>query len=220
MDSFLTEIERYRNQFFRFILRNLWDTSQADDVFASAVLVAWENRHKFTPGTNFRAWVFRILVNKCFVANRETKRAFEPLDDETVESVALDWSPAKPATDAEIGASIATDEAGFLEQCGDEIYAAFQRLSTAQRSCILLKDVEHFSYQEIAEILEIPVGTVMTHLARGRAKLRTDLLAYARQRGIVRADTRRDSAEKNAEQSGDEKNVINGAQWFPPRRKT
>ena len=217
MDSFLTEIERYRNQFFRFILRNLWDPSQADDVFASAVLAAWENRHKFTPGTNFRAWVFRILVNKCFVANRETKRAFEPLDDETAEAVTTDWNPARLTDESVAATGAAGDEAAFLEQCGDEVFKAFQRLSTAQRSCILLKDIEHFSYQEIAEILEIPVGTVMTHLARGRAKLRSDLLTYARKRGIVKPGI---DTDENMEPCNAEKNVINGAQWFSRQRKS
>ena len=151
----------------------------AEDVFASAVLAAYENRDKFAPGTNFRAWMFQILVNKCFVANREVKRAFEVLDD--------DYPAQVPA-----GASIDYREMlrnpeVFLEQCGDEVYQAFRVLSTAQCSCILLKDVEQFTYQEIAEILEIPAATVMTHLSRGRTALRLRLLEYARRNGIVRS---------------------------------
>jgi DNA-directed RNA polymerase specialized sigma24 family protein len=84
-------------------------------------------------------------------------------------------------------ADVLADPEGVLEQCGDEVVRALRKLKTAERSCILLRGVEEFSYKEIAEILEIPVGTVMTHLARGRAKLRKELTAYARETGIVRS---------------------------------
>lgn len=178
MDEFLEKIEKHRDEFFRFIYRNVWDSGVAEDVFSSGVLAAYENRHKYTPGTNFRAWMYRILTNKCYVANRETKRAFESLDDSTIDPVA----PEPPGDYA----AMLTDPKGVLEQCGDEIFQAFRKLSTAQRSAILLRGVEKFSYQEIAEIMEIPVGTVMTHLARGRKKLRDSLGAYALETGIIR----------------------------------
>jgi RNA polymerase sigma-70 factor (ECF subfamily) len=194
MDEILANIERYRDQFYRFVVRNVWDSSVAEDVFASAVLAACENHDKFTPGTNFRAWMFKILVNKCFVANREIGRAFEPLDDGLEERIA-----AERNMDC---FDVIKDPKAFLEQCGDEVYNAFRRISTAQRSCILLKDVEKFSYKEIADILGIPVATVMTHLSRGRTILRSLLLDYARGKGIVRATPhilrlREDSGERN-----------------------
>ena len=178
MDEFERKIGEHRHEFYRYIYRNVWDTSVADDVFSSAVLAAYDNRNKYTPGTNFRAWMYRIITNKCFVANRETSRAFEPLDAHTAD-------PPAPEAAADY-ADIVENPQQFLEDCGDEVYRAFQKLSTAQRSCILLRDVEQFSYKETAAILEIPVGTVMTHLARGRRKLREELTAYARQQGIVR----------------------------------
>ena len=80
MDEFIEKIEKHRDEFFRFIKRNVWDTGVAEDVFSQGVLAAYENRAKYTPGTNFRAWMYRILLNKCYVANRETGRAFESLD--------------------------------------------------------------------------------------------------------------------------------------------
>ena len=178
MDEFLEKLEKHRDEFFRFIYRNVWDSGVAEDVFSTAVLAAYENRHKYTPGTNFRAWMYRILMNKCFVANRETKRTFERLDDQTVEPVA-------PEAESDYR-EMMRDPQGVLEQCGDEVFRAFRNISTAQRSAILLRGVEKFSYQEIAEIMEIPVGTVMTHLARGRKKLRESLATYARETGIIR----------------------------------
>jgi len=177
-DAFLAGIEAHKDQFYRFVRRNVWDSSLADDVFASAVLAAYENRHRFEPGTNFRAWMFRILANKCFQANRETARAPESLDD-----AAPDGAPVEPGPGY---GDILADPDKFLEQCGDEVYQAFRSLSTAQRTSILLKDLERFSYREIADILDIPVATVMTHLARGRARLRKELYDYACREGIVR----------------------------------
>ncbi|MCC6698426.1 MAG: RNA polymerase sigma factor [Candidatus Hydrogenedentes bacterium] len=177
--EFLGLIEKHRDEFYRYALRTVWDSNVAEDVFQSAVLAAYENYHRFTPGTNFRAWVYRIITNKCFVANRETARAFQPLENVDASLTAVEDQP-------EYG-DVLKDPAAFLEQCGDEVLRAFRRLSTAERSCILLRSVERFSYQEIAGILEMPVGTVMTHLSRGRAKLRQDLLDYAKQEGIVRS---------------------------------
>ena len=177
--EFLGLIEKHRDEFYRYVLRTVWDSNVAEDVFQSAVLAAYENYHKFTPGTNFRAWVYRIITNKCFVANRETARAFQPLENVDASLTAVEDQPEYN--------DVLKNPAGFLEQCGDEVLHAFRRLSTAERSCILLRSVERFSYQEIAGILEMPVGTVMTHLSRGRAKLRQDLLDYAKQEGIVRS---------------------------------
>lgn len=197
MDEFLEKIEKHRDEFFRFIFRNVWDSGVAEDVFSSGVLAAYENRHKYTPGTNFRAWMYRILTNKCYVANRETKRAFESLDESTVEPAA-----SEAASDY---SEILRDPKGILEQCGDEVFRAFRKLSTAQRTSILLRGVEKFSYQEIAEIMEIPVGTVMTHLARGRKKLRDSLGEYALETGIIRQFPRlhsRNDGEGNAAKGG------------------
>lgn len=180
MDYFLEQIEKHRHELYRFALRSLWDPGRAEDVFASAVLTAYENKARFTEGTNFRAWMFRIVANKCFVANRETARTPKSLDaGEEMGS----WTSLGKEHGYE---EVLDDPAAFLDQCGDEVHRAFQRLSTAERSCILLRGVENFSYKDISEILEVPVGTVMTHLSRGRVKLRRTLLEYAREQGIVR----------------------------------
>jgi RNA polymerase sigma-70 factor, ECF subfamily len=178
MDDFVALIEKHRDEFYRYIYRTVWDSEVAEDVFQSAVLAAYENYHKFTPGTNFRAWVYRIITNKCFVANRTIARRMDPLDK-------IDESLVALGDRREYGYVLEDPEA-VIEQCGDEMYRAFKRLSTAERACILLRGIERFSYQEIAEILEMPVGTVMTHLSRGRAKLRKDLTEYAVESGIIR----------------------------------
>lgn len=176
--EFLELLEKHRHEFYRYVLRTVWDSGVADDVFSSAVLAAFENRHKFVMGTNFRAWMYRIITNKCYVANRETKRAFESLDHLEVEFADLPHQPGY--------SDVLKEPKEFLDQCGDEVNRAFRSLSTAERACILLRAAEKFSYKEIADVLEIPLGTVMTHLSRGRAKLRRELLEYAKQQGMVR----------------------------------
>ena len=176
-DEFLDGIEKYKDQFYRFVKRTVWDQGVVEDVFSAAVLAAYENRHKYTPGTNFRAWMFRILQNKCFVANRETGRAAVPLDKvENTDLIAADTSKHW---------DVLNDPMKVLDACGDEVFWAIKTLSAPQRACIMLRGVERFSYREIATILEIPEGTVMTHLARGRAKLREQLTEYATNLGIL-----------------------------------
>ena len=194
-DEFVEKIEKHRDEFFRFILRNVWDSGVAEDVFSTAVLAAYENRQKYTPGTNFRAWMFRIITNKCFVANRETGRAFERLDESTADLAALKNTPGYW--------ELLDDPQRLFEECGDEVYLAFRSISTAQRTCILLRAVERFSYKEIAEILDMPVGTVVTHLARGRKKLREELLSYAKENGYVRTFPR--LREREREDTGEDK---------------
>ena len=178
MDEFAEQLEKRKDEFFRYIYRNVWDTSVAEDVFASAVLAAYKSRANFKKGTNFRAWMYRIITNKCFVANREIGRRGESLEEagESLKELAdnKDYSKAISSPDE------------FLAQCGDEVHMAMKKISTMERSCLLLKTMENFSYKEIAEILEIPFGTVMTHLARGRAKLRKILFEYAIGEGMVK----------------------------------
>jgi len=65
-------IEKHRHEFYRYIRRTAWDSQAADDIFSSAVLAAWENRHKFTPGTNVRAWMFRIITTCRRIPNTAT----------------------------------------------------------------------------------------------------------------------------------------------------
>ncbi len=175
--EFVKHIEAHRNEFYRYVLRNVWNADVADDVFSSAVYAAFKGLDKFRDGTNFRAWMFKILTNKCFVANRETRRLSIDIDS-------LDESALSANTGVQQHAF--ENPEAFLDLCGDEVQRAFRQLSTAQRSCLLLLAFERYSYKEIAEILDIPVGTVMTHLSRGRVRLRRILCEYAAEQGIVR----------------------------------
>jgi RNA polymerase sigma-70 factor (ECF subfamily) len=124
--------------------------------------------------------MYRILTNKCFVANREIGRRAENLDDIHEKYIThVNDASYRYATD---------DPEEFLGLCGDEVNIAMKKLSTMERSCLMLKTMEKFSYKEIAAILEIPFGTVMTHLSRGRAKLRKELMDYAYKCGHIKKE--------------------------------
>jgi RNA polymerase sigma-70 factor (ECF subfamily) len=179
MQDFVEQVERHKDEFYRYIRRTAWDAESADDIFSAAVLAAWENRDRFTPGTNFRAWMYRIITNKCFVANRVTMRTPAPLDE------VREGDLVSMEQEAGYDDVLANPEE-FLERCGDEVYHALSKLSAAQRACLMLRGAEKFSYKEIADLLNIPLGTVMTHLSRGRARVRKELLEYARAHGYVR----------------------------------
>ena len=191
--EFLRLLAAHRHELFRYALRNLWNPSAAEDVFAAAVLTAYEQLDHFQEGTNFRAWLYRIITNKCYVANRETQRSAIGLDE-------LDESHF--AADPDDDAAALADPEKFLDQCGDELHRALAQLNTGERSCLLLLAAEKYTYQELAAVLEMPVGTVMTHLARGRAKLRRLLLDYARARGIVKRLAPPAGGAANREASG------------------
>ena len=173
--EFVNSIESHRHEFYRYVLRNVWNPEVANDVFSSAILAAYKQLSKFKDGTNFRAWLYKILTNKCFVANRETQRMAVHID--TIDEQNLGIHSHEQKLDFE-------NPEQFLQMCSDEVNCALQQLSTAQRSCLLLFAFGQLRYKEIAEILDIPVGTVMTHLFRGRKKLKHSLTRYAIKEGI------------------------------------
>lgn len=173
--QFIEYITKYKDEFYHFLKKNLINSSFIDDVFSEAVITAYEKRNEFKEGTNFRAWMYKILVNKCFIYNKDKFNYFEPLEEfMEIPSPSKIWKTGDIQIDFET----------FLESCSDEIYNAFISLPILQRLCIYLKDVDNFSYKEIAEILSIPQASVMTYLSRGRANLRYNLLQQIEKNNI------------------------------------
>ncbi len=173
--EFMKRIEKYRHEFYAFVQRNVWNQSDVEDVFSSAVLAAYESRRNFRPQSNFRAWMYRILMNKCFIANREKREASADIDALDAQWLADESKMPKP---------IIEDPERLVHECPDEVLRALSRLRTIERSCLLLLSLGGYSYSEIAEIVGIPVTSVTTHLARGRAKLRRWLTDYAKEYGL------------------------------------
>jgi RNA polymerase sigma-70 factor (ECF subfamily) len=164
------------NDLFRTALRITGERGQAEDVIQELYLQAWRSYDRFEAGTNCRAWLYKILFH-CVSHHRRKWFRF-PLLKEKEEFLAANLaqpdSVAEHVTDGEILKAL------------DEIPAEF-------RSVVLLADVEEFSYKEVAGILSIPIGTVMSRLSRGRALLRKRLAQVAWSYGIgksVQGDNR------------------------------
>jgi RNA polymerase sigma-70 factor (ECF subfamily) len=139
--------------------------STAEDLVQETYLKALRGFASFQPGTNFRAWMFRILKNT-FLSSRSTfgQRMNVEIDAE-------DDAPVLPATSA-------TPESLLIERCQeDAVRNAIETLPVIFREVLLLCDVEDASYREISEILSIPIGTVMSRLARARRAVRESVLS-------------------------------------------
>jgi RNA polymerase sigma-70 factor, ECF subfamily len=173
-NEFLEQFEKYRHEFYAFAQRNVWNTSLAEDVLSAATVSAYEKRHNFRAGSNFRAWIYKFLVNKCFTANKQYEHT--RLDVEQIEA------EIEPET---ITVNILQDPNGFMEHCDDKVVTALGHLRSEERTCFLLLSLGGYSYKEIAGITDMPRATVMTHLARGRVKLRRSLVHYAQENGYV-----------------------------------
>ena len=165
---------------YRAALRLTRNPTDAEDLVQEAYLRAYRSFHQFTPGTNLKAWLYRILTNQFINTYRKKQREPQTVPDEEVEDWYLYNRLAREAPDS-------SAEAVVLESMPDEdVRAALEALPETYRAAVLLADVEGFSYKEIAEILEIPMGTVMSRLHRGRKALEKALWEKVRERGLVR----------------------------------
>ena len=135
------------------------DPARADDLVQDTVLKAWTNREQFQSGSNLKAWLFTILHNTFRNRRRDSGRDPVEVDSDRLELAA----PADPA---------ATPEEQMLrEVMGIDLQEALDALPEAFREAVWLRDVEEFAYAEIAEMLGVPVGTVMSRISRGRRML-------------------------------------------------
>src|SRR6266581_6536652 len=173
-ERFEAEAMPHLNDLFRTALRLTGERGQAEDVIQEVYLQAWRSFERFEGGTNCRAWLYKILFH-CVSHHRRKWFRF-PLLKEKEEFLAANLvqpdSVPEHVTDSEILKAL------------DEIPCEF-------RSVVLLADVEEFAYKEVAEILSIPIGTVMSRLSRGRGLLRKRLAEVARSYGVgksVRGD--------------------------------
>jgi RNA polymerase sigma-70 factor, ECF subfamily len=153
----------------------------AEDLVQETYLKAYKYYDKFEEGTNLKAWLFKILKNTFINSYRKKQQAPPKADfadiEESFETIVRDDS----------GQQARTPEEELLEKVLDEhVQHAIEELPHDYRMVVLLADLEGFSYKEIADILEIPVGTVMSRLYRGRRLLEEALLKYARGHGYIR----------------------------------
>lgn len=159
---------------YRTALRLTGRPQDAEDLVQETYLRAWRSLHTYRPGTNPKAWLFRILHNAHIDRFRASSRTVPTVDElegqdpafvvhETPETLVMN---------------------GLMDA---EVRQALAEIPDVFRACLVLADLEGFSYQEIADILGIPRGTVMSRLFRGRRAMRRLLTRYGRDRGYLKA---------------------------------
>lgn len=177
---------QYLDQLYAGALRMTRNPTDAEDIVQETYAKAYASFHQFTPGTNLKAWLYRILTNTYINSYRKKQREPQLSDGENVE----DWQLARAESHTSSGLKSA--EMVALENLPDtDVKAALQQLAPDFRLAVYLADVEGFSYKEIAEIMGTPIGTVMSRLNRGRTQLRNLLADYARERGVKRTEASR-----------------------------
>jgi RNA polymerase sigma-70 factor (ECF subfamily) len=160
-------------------LRMTRNPADAEDLVQETTLRAYRGFAGFEEGTNLKAWLYRILTNTFINSYRKKQREPQTVPDDNVEDWYLYDRLAAQSSES-------SAETTVLESMPDEdVKAALDALPEGYRMAVLLADVEGFSYREIADILEIPIGTVMSRLHRGRRALEKALWEKARGRGLV-----------------------------------
>lgn len=162
-DTFGSEVLGYLEPLFATAMRLTRNRADAEDLVQDTVVRALRFRDRFQPGTNLRAWLYTILHNTSRNRLRDTAREALDVDSERVEELAA--GPDGPA-EAE------TPERLLLRATMDaDLQEALDDLPDAFRQAVWLRDVEEFSYAEIAKMLDVPIGTVMSRISRGRRQL-------------------------------------------------
>ncbi|MBZ5633765.1 MAG: sigma-70 family RNA polymerase sigma factor [Acidobacteriia bacterium] len=169
MAAFEAEALPHMDDLFRAAVRMLQDHGKASDAVQEVYLVAWKSFSKYERGTNCKAWLFQILFN---VVRHERRNWFKWITGKEEDLAEAQLVAPAPIPDT------LTD---------GNILAALDKLPAQFREALLLVDVEEFSYKEASEILQVPIGTIMSRLNRARGLLRSQLADVARSYGLSAA---------------------------------
>lgn len=181
-ETFSVDAMQYAPQLFSTALRMTRNRTDAEDLVQETFIKAWRAFDSYQQGTNLRAWLFRIMTNTYI--NKYNAQLRKPLETELDEVEELYLFKRLGAFDQSKINQSAEDQ--MLELFTDEeVKNAIEELPEGFRIPLLMSDVEGFSYKEIAEIIDVPIGTVMSRLHRGRKAMQKMLYDYAKERGLV-----------------------------------
>ncbi len=186
--EFTERILPLRSRIISYCRRLLWNEDLLEDTLQEVLTIAFEKYENFESGTQFKAWIFRICTNVIYNSNRKTTA---DRDRFTVVTGEIDTLDVVSELQREYAyEELLTHPDKVLAHVGDEMKVALLALSEHERSVFLLKTIGDLTCKEIAETLNIPFGSAMAYLYRGRAKLRVQLCEYARQYGFLSSDVR------------------------------
>ncbi len=180
--QFTDQVLEHMPSLYSGALRMTRSPADAEDLVQETYLKAYRSWHSYQQGTNLKAWLYRILTNTFINSYRSKKRKPEQTDLDEVEDLYL--YRRLGGLEAVAASRSAEDEVMDLFT-DSEVKGALENLPEQFRMAVLLADVEGFSYKEIAEILDVPIGTVMSRLHRGRKALQKALYDFGMQRGLV-----------------------------------
>ena len=181
-EEFDAEALPHMDVLYNFALRTTGNQDDARDLLQETFLKAYRFWDKYEKGTNIRAWLFRIMKNSYI--NRYRKETKEPdkVDYEDIENF-YNAIRAEHTDPNDLQAKL------FDNLLGDEVARALESIPEDFRTVVILCDIEGLTYEEIAEFVEVPIGTVRSRLHRGRKLLQAKLLDYAKAQGFLRKDT-------------------------------
>ncbi len=170
-----------KRELYNAALRMTRNREDAEDLAQETLAKAYAAFHQFRPGTNFKAWIYRVLVNTYINHYRRRRRAPQM---RSWEEMAVDGDADYARPDPSKFNS--PEEAVLARMPDEQVQPALEALPDEFRVAVILSDVDDFSYKEIAKILGIPLGTVRSRIFRGRRLLRRRLAQYAKAHGVLR----------------------------------
>ncbi len=194
--TFTEQAMQFMPQLYATAVRMTRNPSDAEDLVQETYLKAYRSFHTFEDGSNLRAWLYRILTNTFINKYRAKQRRPDETDLDDIEDLYLYRRIG--ALESAMASRSAEDQLMDLFT-DDEVKHALERLPESFRLPVLLADVDGFAYKEIAEMLDIPIGTVMSRLHRGRKAMQKSLYEFAVERGLVEIDPSQQAAAAGTE---------------------